>query len=135
VIQLDTSFLIDLHDELREERPGAAFEFLETLDANELLAVSVHVVAELRVGAELAPRPLREHEALDELLSGLLILYPDSRFAPLYGRVWATTNRGGRSVASMDLLIATLALLEDAPLVTRNLRDFSKVPGLRVLSY
>jgi predicted nucleic acid-binding protein len=35
----------------------------------------------------------------------------------------------------MDLLIATAAMLEDAPLVTRNVDDFSKVPGLRVLSY
>jgi len=135
VIQLDSSFLIDFHNELRAERPGAALEFLESLDGNEVLAVSVHVAAELRVGAELAPRPLQEHEAVDDLLSGLLVLYPDSRFAPMYGRVWAATNGRGRAVASMDLLIATAALLEDAPLVTRNAKDFSRVPGLRVLEY
>jgi predicted nucleic acid-binding protein len=35
----------------------------------------------------------------------------------------------------MDLLIGTAALLEDAVLVTRNVKDFSKIPGLRVLSY
>jgi predicted nucleic acid-binding protein len=34
-----------------------------------------------------------------------------------------------------DLLIGTAALLEDAALVTRNVKDFSKIPGLRVLSY
>ena len=35
----------------------------------------------------------------------------------------------------MDLLIATAALRDDAPLVTRNVKDFSRVPGLRVLGY
>ena len=36
---------------------------------------------------------------------------------------------------AMDLRIATSAIVEDAPLVTRNVKDFSKVPGLRVLEY
>jgi predicted nucleic acid-binding protein len=35
----------------------------------------------------------------------------------------------------MDLLIGTAALLDDAALVTRNVRDFSKIPGLRLLAY
>jgi predicted nucleic acid-binding protein len=35
----------------------------------------------------------------------------------------------------MDLLIATAALIDDAPLVTRNVKDFSRVPGLRVVGY
>jgi len=35
----------------------------------------------------------------------------------------------------MDLLIATAAIIEDAPLVTKNVKDFSRVPGLRVLGY
>lgn len=35
----------------------------------------------------------------------------------------------------MDLLIATAAVVDDAPLVSRNVKDFSPVPGLRVLGY
>ncbi len=41
----------------------------------------------------------------------------------------------GRPVASMDLLIATAAILDDASLVTRNAKDFSRIPGLRTLAY
>lgn len=134
MIHLDSSFLIDLSRETTAERPGPAFDFIESLGPNEILGVSVHVVCELRAGAELARRPLQEHELLDELLSGLLVTYPDDRSAPLYGRLRAATSRG-RPVAAMDLLIATAALLDDAPLVTRNVKDFSRVPGLRVLKY
>jgi predicted nucleic acid-binding protein len=35
----------------------------------------------------------------------------------------------------MDLLIGTAALLDDAPLVTRNVKDFSRIPGLQVVGY
>jgi predicted nucleic acid-binding protein len=41
----------------------------------------------------------------------------------------------GKAISAMDLLIATSAVLDDAPLVTRNTRDFSRVPGLRLLRY
>jgi predicted nucleic acid-binding protein len=41
----------------------------------------------------------------------------------------------GATVATMDLLIATAAVAARAPLLTRNLRDFSRVPGLEVRSY
>ena len=50
-------------------------------------------------------------------------------------QVLAATTRGGKPSAAMDLLIATAALLDDAPLVTRNVKDFSRMPGLRVLRY
>jgi predicted nucleic acid-binding protein len=35
----------------------------------------------------------------------------------------------------MDLLIATAAIIDSAPLLTRNLRDFNRIPGLDVKSY
>ena len=135
MIHLDSSLLIDLLRETLRERPGPAFDALESVDDTELLGVSVHVVCELRAGAELARKPVKEHEELDRLLSGLVVTYPDARFAPAYGRLLAAIQRTGRAVAAMDLLIATAAILDDAPLVTRNARDFLRVPGLRVIGY
>jgi tRNA(fMet)-specific endonuclease VapC len=135
MIHLDSSTLIDLLRETARERPGAAFDALESIDEHEVLGVSVHVVCELRAGAELARRPLKEHEALDHLLSGLVVAYPDARFAPTYARLLAATHRVSRAVAAMDLLIGTAAVVEDAALLTRNVKDFSRVPGLRVLGY
>jgi predicted nucleic acid-binding protein len=135
VIHLDSSFVIDLQRETHAERPAGAFEFLETLDDAEILAVSAHVLCELRVGVELSRKPLKEAEALDHLMSGLMVVYPDERFPLIYARLLAAIQRSGGTIAAMDLLIAATALMDDAPLVTRNVRDFSRVPGLRVLSY
>ncbi|MBY0495091.1 MAG: type II toxin-antitoxin system VapC family toxin [Cyanobacteria bacterium] len=135
MIQFDSSYLIDLQLELRNERPGSAFKLIESLDASELLAVSVHVAAELRVGAERRENPIAAHRELDAFLEAFLILYPDHRFAAAYARLWAAANHKRRIVPSMDLLIATAAVVENAPLVTRNVTDFSRLPGLRVLGY
>lgn len=135
MIHFDTCYLIDLLRETTRVRPGPALDFIEGLDADETLAVSVHVTSELRAGAELAKSTLREHEELDRLLGGLIVAYPDGRFAPAYGRLLAAVQRSSRPMATMDLLIATAALLDDAPLVTRNVKDFSRVPGLRLLRY
>ena len=135
MIHLDTSLLIDLLREAARERPGPAFDAMESLDDDETLAVSMHVVCELRAGAELSRRPVQEHEVLDRLLGGLFVAYPDARFAPMYARVLAAIERTGRRIASMDLLIATAALIDDAPLLTRNVKGFARVPGLRLLRY
>jgi len=131
VIHLDSSFLIDLLRETARERPGPAFELIESLDPAEVLAVSVHVVCELRAGAELARHPSREHAALNELFSGLLVAYPDDRFASTYGRLLAAAPK----VAAMDLLIATAAIVDEAALVTRNVKDFARIPGVKLIRY
>jgi tRNA(fMet)-specific endonuclease VapC len=135
MIHVDSSFLIDLLREIASERPGPAHDMIESLDPDDVLGVSVYVMCELRAGAELVRRPAREHEALDDLFSGMLVAYPDERFAPTYAKLFAGSRKGDRSVAAMDLLIATSAILDNAPLVTRNARDFSRIPGLRVLAY
>jgi predicted nucleic acid-binding protein len=135
VIHLDAAFVIDLLREQARGRPGPALDWIEAADENDTVAISVHVVCELRVGAELARQPVKEHEALDDLLSAMLMVYPDDRFAAQYARTLAALHRIKKTMATMDLLIATAALLDDAPLVTRNLRDFSRVPGLRLIPY
>jgi len=57
------------------------------------------------------------------------------RFGPACGRLLANLRATGMPIATMDLLVATAALLNEAPLVTRNVRHFARVPGLRVIGY
>ena len=49
--------------------------------------------------------------------------------------VHASLRRQGTPLATMDLLIACLALNEGAPLLTANQSHFSRIHGLRVLDY
>jgi tRNA(fMet)-specific endonuclease VapC len=134
LIHLDTSYLIDLLREIARREDGPAGVRLESL-ADEELGVSVHVLCELQAGAELSHDPGRERLRVAELVRPLALSVPDERFAPEYGRLLAELRRRGDSVSTMDLLIATGAVVDGAGLVTRNAREFERVPGLRVISY
>jgi hypothetical protein len=135
VIHLDTSFLVDLLREQTRNRFGAASTCLETLPEDEILAVSVHVVCELMAGAHAAGAPKGEVDRLSRLCETLVVRCPDERFAARYGRLLARLRASGTSIDTMDMLIGTAAVVDDAPLITRNTRHFSKVPGLHVVEY
>lgn len=131
---LDTSFLVDLLREAGRGKEGPATGVLDEL-ADEELAVSVHVVCELQAGAELSDDPEQERARVGELLSHLALAIPDARFPPVYGRLLAELRGRGERVPTMDLLIGTSAIVQRAPLVTRNAADFDRIPGLQVISY
>ncbi len=65
MIHLDSSFLIDLQREVAAERPGPAFDLIESLEPDDILAVSVHVVCELRAGA-VRPGPIYARMWVDQ---------------------------------------------------------------------
>jgi predicted nucleic acid-binding protein len=134
VTHLDTSFIVDLLREATRHEAGPATRKLDEL-ANEELAISMHVACELHAGAELSRNPAQERERVSKLLSTISVAYPDERFPTRYGELLAELQRRGEPVSTMDLLIATSAVLEDAAILTRNVRDFERVPGLHVRSY
>jgi tRNA(fMet)-specific endonuclease VapC len=135
VIHLDTSFLIDLLREQRRDRFGPAAACLETLPEDEVLAVSVHVVCELMAGAHAAGAPKGAVDHLTRLCETLVVRCPDEAFAVVYGRLLAALRAAGRSIDAMDMLIATAAVVDEAPLITRNARHFSRVSGLKTINY
>jgi predicted nucleic acid-binding protein len=131
---VDTTFLVDLLRERGREEEGPATAWLAT-HPDEELWTSVHVACELFLGAELAREPMRERANVERVLAGLQVAYPDEAFPRTYGRVLATVLREGQRIGTMDLLIATAALTAGGRILTRNEREFGRVPGLEVVSY
>ena len=72
---------------------------------------------------------------MQRLWAELQIVYPDERFPPTYARLLASQERKRPRITTMDLLIATSAVVDGAALVTRNPRDFSRITGLEVVAY
>jgi predicted nucleic acid-binding protein len=102
---------------------------------DEELWISVHVACELFAGAELAKHRAEERQRVSNFCDAVQIAYPGERFAQTYGRLQAALQRSGHTIGAMDLLIATAAVVDGAPLVTRNASDFSRVPGLALIGY
>ena len=105
----------------------ARFERLEAGD----LFLSALVVAELRYGAA----KLGSNKFAGYLEDWLRLF--DLRPWPVtasqhYARLRCDLERQGAPIGNMDLLIAAHALAENAVLVTNNLREFGRVPNLRL---
>jgi tRNA(fMet)-specific endonuclease VapC len=133
VIHVDSSFVIDLIRE-RRRRPSKAMAWLRD-HPSESLGVSLFVMCELEGGVAGAEDPELERARMLGALEALTPVMPDDRFPFKYGLLLEDLQRRGRLIGEMDLLIATAAILDRAPLVTGNERHFEHVPGLRVLSY
>ena len=56
----------------------------------------------------------------------------DARVAQEYGRLRAHLRAIGRPIGPNDLWIAAHALARSVPLITHNLSEFGRVPGLSV---
>jgi predicted nucleic acid-binding protein len=52
-----------------------------------------------------------------------------------FGRLYRYLRTNGLLIGTNDLWIAATALVNGMPLVTRNAREFARVPGLTVLPY
>ncbi len=74
-------------------------------------------------------------EALGRFLQPLNLLPFDSECAAHAARVRAGLEAAGTPIGPHDLLIAATTLRHQAVLVTRNVREFSRVPGLQWLNW
>lgn len=133
MIHLDSSFVIDLMRE-QARRPGKAMTWLQD-HGSDPLGVSMFVICELEAGAMRADDPDDERARVHATLQTVANVMPDERFPRKYGALLHTLQRRGRVIGVMDLLIATAAVLDDAPLLTSNENHFEDVPNLRVLTY
>ena len=134
MIHLDTSFLVDLLRDTGRGEKGPASRLLDALEEEEL-GISLFAACELYAGAKLAADAAAERRKVDELCAALEVDHPQPGFAAGYGKLLAQMRSSDDEISTMDLLIANSSLLRGVPLVTRNLRDFRRVPGLEVRDY
>jgi tRNA(fMet)-specific endonuclease VapC len=95
-------------------------------------AVSQITVAELHYGAEKSLAPLENWQATEELLVSLALLDFDYDAAITYGSIRRELEAAGTPIGALDMLIAAQALSRDLVLLTHNLKEFKRVPGLTV---
>jgi tRNA(fMet)-specific endonuclease VapC len=67
---------------------------------------------------------------LDVLLAALTILPYDEWSARRFGQLRAQLERAGEVVSDVDLQIASIALEQDAALITHNQKHFSRLTNL-----
>jgi len=126
-VMLDTNICIYVI----KQKPRSVLERFVAFPVGDL-GISVITLAELEYGASKSSEPDRNREALEQFVSPLEIAVFDRLATSIYGKIRALLEKRGRPIGSMDLLIAAHALSLNVRLVTNNMREFKRVPGLPV---
>lgn len=127
---LDTNICIYLI----KKKPPSVIRHFDTYHAGTI-GISSVTVAELEFGVQKSRYPSENQEALEQFLLPLVVLDFDRQAARAYGKLRALLESRGRVIGSLDMLIAAHALSQNLPLATNNIKEFSRVPGLKVLNW
>jgi tRNA(fMet)-specific endonuclease VapC len=95
------------------------------------IVITVITLAELWFGAHKSVRRAVVRREVDAFLEPFEMLPFDREAADSYARVRFDLERTGRPIGERDLLIASIALSRDLTVVTHNLGEFARVPGLK----
>ena len=96
------------------------------------IGISSVTRAELLFGARRSARVAENLRVLASFFAPLTSLPFDDGCAEQYGPLRASLAAAGRPIGPDDLLIAATALAHDLTLVTHNLREFSRIAGLKI---
>ena len=106
-------------------------DHFRSVNANDIFLPSV-VAAEIEYGA----RKSVDYDKTIQIYRPFLTTFRQVPFGgraqKIYGEVRADLERRGMPIGPNDLLIASIALSADATLVTANVKEFSRVDGLRI---
>jgi len=123
---LDTNILSDL---VRNPQGVVAARIAKA--GENSICTSIVAAAELRYGASKS-NSAKLAERIDLILSALEILPLETPADRQYAALRHHLTRQGTPIGPNDLLIAAHALASDLTVVTANVREFSRVPGLKV---
>lgn len=123
---LDTNALSELI-----RNPKGALPQRLAAEADDAVCTSIVVACELRFGAQ------RKGSAaltarVEQLLDVLTVLPFDEPADAHYADIRTALERAGTPIGSHDLFIAAHARSRGLTLVTHNVREFQRVPGLKV---
>jgi tRNA(fMet)-specific endonuclease VapC len=98
----------------------------------EQLCISCITLGELHYGAEKSARRVDNLAAIEHFVARLDVLPFEAKAAVHYGQVRAELERAGTPCGPHDMQIGAHARSEGLIVVTNNMREFSRMPGVRV---
>ena len=114
-----------------KHKPEKVLEELQRHDPSDV-CISAVTYAELIHGVEKSAAIEKNRLALSLLLANIEIFDFDARAADCYGKIRAELEKKGSPIGPLDMMIAGHARSLEFTLVTNNMKEFSRVSGLRL---
>ena len=124
---LDTNICIYLI----KKKPVEVLHHLQKIPIDKICISSI-TLSELEYGVQKSSNPTKNKLALAEFVAPLEVLQYEESAAAKYGEIRAMLEAKGSIIGGMDMLIAAHCLSTNLILVTNNVREFKRVPHLKI---
>jgi len=94
------------------------------------MGISTVTLGELVFGAEHSQQVERNLADIEAMIARLEVLPFDNKAAYHFGQIRATLYRIGQPIGPYDMMIAAHARASGLNLITNNVKEFERVPGL-----
>jgi tRNA(fMet)-specific endonuclease VapC len=133
------SWLLDTNTLSEAMKPSPNAQVLQNLaQFSQQIAMPALVWHELRYGWLRMPSSKRK-DAIGHYLHDVLSVFPiiayDENAAKIHAQLCVENDIKGITLPFVDGQIAAIAMAQGLTLVTRNLKDFENIDGLRVLNW
>jgi tRNA(fMet)-specific endonuclease VapC len=129
--------IVDTNVFIAYEKSGAAID-LDARHPNEEVCISAIIVSELLVGVHRAnteERRTQRAKFVEGILMHVRVLDFTTDVAKIHAAVQADLSNRGVPIGAHDLIIAATAKRYDFSVLTDNVDEFRRVPGLNVIPF
>jgi tRNA(fMet)-specific endonuclease VapC len=132
MVCLDTTFVADL---LRRNS-DAEKKLNELAKGNDDPCITIITIAELFYGAYKSKNAEKEKNKIRQVLDDFPIFEMDEHGAEKFGEILTMLEKAGQRISDRDIMIAAIALSRGEKfIVTRNKKDFQRIPDLTIITY
>ena len=100
--------------------------------AKDGITISLVTVGEIYEGIYYGYNPQQGEERFQRFLDSVNILRPTPAIMQQFARIRGDLRRKGQIIGDFDILIAAITLHHNLTLVTRNLKDYQRIPQLKL---
>jgi predicted nucleic acid-binding protein len=129
--------MLDTNVFIHAERSGKSIDFSKWVTYGEAY-ISAITVSELLVGVHYAnsdARKIRRSAFVESVLAQIPVLNFDTEAARMHAGLFATLSKQGQMIGAHDLIIAATAIVHNCAVLTENIKEFERVPGLETISF
>jgi len=129
--------MVDTNVFIRFEKSGKPIDFSSS-ESPQRVYISAVIVSELLMGVHRAnteERRQRRSAFVEAVISGVGVLDFTVPAARVHAEIYAELTETGQMIGAHDLIIAATARCHDLSVLTDNVQEFSRVPGLRVIPF
>ncbi len=99
----------------------------------EKMCINPIIILELTKGAYLSSKEKETTDFIEGITKDLEILNFTEETYKIYGKKFAELKKKGKQTQEFDLIIASICITHETPLITLNGKDFRNIEGLKLI--